>query len=116
MDAPSNWPFADPPNVATITTRQVIEEGYPIRLVTHDEDDGGWQVLCGTTSAPKDAMVVLLAEVYARDSSIGELADLPLGWKAWRESPDAPWQRMPNAEDEDEGDEELSSAPEDSSP
>lgn len=34
MDRPDDWPFADPPNLATITTRQVIEEGHPILLVT----------------------------------------------------------------------------------
>ena len=47
--APSEWPFSDPTDVAAISTRRVIEEGYPILLVTHDED-GDWLILCGTTN------------------------------------------------------------------
>jgi hypothetical protein len=97
-----DWPFSDPPNVTTITTRQVLDEGYPILVVTHDEDDGGWQVLCGTTNDPKDGRVVGLDCMYERDPSIGELADLPLGWKAWREATDRDWIREANQRESDE--------------
>ncbi len=89
------WPFADPRNTAAITTRQVVEQGAPILLVTHDADDGAWQVLCGTTTDTDDARVVGLGRLYDRDSSIGARADLPLGWRAWRASPAEPWQRAP---------------------
>ena len=89
------WPFDGPPNTTTITTRQVLEEGHPVLLVTHDADDGCWQVLCGTTDDPADGRVVGLDCAYELDPSIGELADLPLGWRAWHASPDAPWQREP---------------------
>ena len=88
----SSWPFADTPNTASITTRQVLE-GSPILLVTHDADDGGWQFLCGTTDDTADARIVALGQMFARDPSLGELADLPEGWKAWRASPKLPWQR-----------------------
>lgn len=90
-----SWPFADKPNIASITTRQVLE-GAPILLVTHDADDGGWQFLCGTTEDPADARVVGLGQMYKRDASIGELADLPEGWQASRTSADRPWQRGPS--------------------
>ena len=89
----TDWPFSDPPNVATITTRQVLEEDYPILLVTHDEEDGCWQILCGTTNDPDDGRIVGLDCMYEKDPSIGELADLPLGWKAWREAPGKAWNR-----------------------
>src|SRR5262245_13337265 len=98
----SNWPFDDPPNVATITTRQVLEEGYPILLVTHGEDDDSWQILCGTTNDPNDGSVVGLDCMYSRDPSIGELADLPLGWRAFRKSENAPWNREPNPGEKEE--------------
>ena len=98
----SDWPFDDPPNVITITTRQVLEENQPILLVTHDEDDGCWQVLCGMSDDPDDGRVVGLDCMYNIDPSIGELADLPLGWRAKRESPTLPWIREPNPDDEDE--------------
>ena len=88
-----DWPFGDPQNLAVITTRQVVEQGYPILLVTHDEDDGGWQILCGTTNDEEDAMVVSLKSLVARDPSLKELADLPLGGRAWRDSSEQPWKR-----------------------
>lgn len=89
-----SWPFADKPNTASITTRQVLE-GAPILLVTHDEDDGSWQFLCGTTDDPADARVVGLGQMCKRDSTLRDLADLPEGWRATRIAPDGPWQRGP---------------------
>jgi hypothetical protein len=32
------------------------------------------------------------------DPSVLELADLPLGWQAWRSHLGAPWQRTPKGE------------------
>ena len=57
-----SWPFADTPNTASITTRQVLE-GAPVLLVTHDADDGSWQFLCGTTDDPADARIVGLGQM-----------------------------------------------------
>ena len=89
----TDWAFEDSPNTATITTVKVLERRAPILLVTHDEDDGGWQFLCGTTNDDADARIVGLGTIVKWDASVNELADLPLGWRAWRESIDAPWQR-----------------------
>jgi len=100
--APSEWPFSDPTDVAAITTRPVLEEGHPILLVTH-EDDGDWQVLCGTTNDSADGRVVCLGCLFIRDRSIGELADLPRGWRAWRDSVTSAWQRE-QKEPEEESD------------
>ena len=91
-----DWPFEDAPNTASITTRQVLEAGAPILRVTHDADDGSWQFLCGTTDDPADARVIGLGRMYARDATLGELADLPEGSQAWRAAPDQPWQRGPS--------------------
>jgi hypothetical protein len=91
---PAEWPFADPENTEAFTTTRVIEENYPILLVTHDED-GAWQILCGTTNDPEHARAVCLGCLYERDKTIGQLADLPRGWRARRESPDAQWHRLP---------------------
>jgi hypothetical protein len=88
------WPFADTPNTASITTRQVLE-GAPILLVTHDADDGGWQFLCGTTDDPADARIVGLGQMYKRDATLGELADLPEGGSASRASAGQAWHRGP---------------------
>jgi hypothetical protein len=91
-----NWPFSDPPALATITLRQIIEEGQPILHVSHDADDGGWQFLDGGVPQAADARVVSLAHMFQSDPTIGQLADLPVGWVAWREQPESPWQREPH--------------------
>jgi hypothetical protein len=82
--------------VAAISLRDVMEGRSPILLVTHDEDDGTWQFLDGRdNSDPDDAVVLCLEEVLQLDSSISQLADLPLGWRAWREDVNQPWMREP---------------------
>jgi hypothetical protein len=85
----TEWPFTDSPNLAVITLRQVVREGHPILLVVHQR---GWQFLTGTVGEP---MLVSLAEIVDRDVSIVELADLRIGWHAWRERPGAAWVREP---------------------
>jgi hypothetical protein len=91
----AEWPSSDPENVATMTVRQVTHRGQPILLVSHDADDGMWQFLTGGPVEMVDAMLVSLREVYRIDASIGELADLPLGWTAERSDRGQPWQRQP---------------------
>jgi hypothetical protein len=72
-----------------------VLEGVPVLRVAHDADEGSWQFLCGTTDDPADSRVVGLGRMYTRDLSLGELADLPEGWRAWRARPGHPWQRSP---------------------
>ena len=99
METPVDWPFSDdPPNVAVITTRGIMDGTDWIALVSIDEDDGDWQFIGSEGPQEDQAMVVALRSVFQRDKSIGELADLPLGWRAWRSSPDAPWQRARSSE------------------
>jgi len=62
----------------TLTTTKVLDEGYPILLVTHDEDDGVWQFLCGTTNDPEDGRVVGLDCIYNLDPTVAQLSDLNL--------------------------------------
>jgi hypothetical protein len=90
-----SFPFADPPNVAVITTVGVLD-GEPILLVTHDADDGGWQFLGTGPNTEENARVVALVRIYRIDESVGELADLPLGWAASRPASGFPWKRYAN--------------------
>lgn len=87
------WPFDEAKNFGVYTTKQVIEDGYPILLVTHD-DDGDWQFLCGTTNESEDARLVCLKEIVESNPSVAELADLPMGWQAQRDAPDQPWEKI----------------------
>lgn len=93
------WPFEDPPNVAVIANRKIVDGSTWIAYVTHDEDDGGWQFHTDEPGPPReaDALIVGLAKIVALDESVAELADLPLGWCAWRSAEGAPWQRAPIA-------------------
>jgi hypothetical protein len=95
---PENWPFDDPPNLAVITTRDVTEQGSPILLVSHDEEDEGWQFLPSGPVLEEDARVVALRKIWQLDPSIAELADLPLGWQASRNTPRDPWRRSPRGQ------------------
>jgi hypothetical protein len=65
----------------------------PILYISHDLEDHGWQFTGATPANMKDAMLVCLSEVVALDSSTLEVADLPPGWHAARESPQHAWIR-----------------------
>ncbi len=108
---PNPWPFPDKKNLAVITLRKILGRESPILLVGHDPE-GSWQFLDGSGEPdPNDAAVVELEHMLNLDPSLAELADLPRGWLAWRDAPDAEWERgpHPNAEsDSGEIDEEES--------
>ena len=87
------WPFDEPQNLAVITTQSILRHGKPILLVGHDSEDGGWSFLDGDTFREEEAIVVSLRSITERDPSVMALADLPLGWEAWRENADSLWER-----------------------
>ena len=91
----ANWPFPDPPNVATMVTRYILE-GETITHAYRDWDDGMWQFLPDRVTQISDGRLVCLEEIYKRDPSIAELADLPPGWMAERAKASAPWVRRKN--------------------
>lgn len=86
------WPFLEAKNLGVLTTKRVTDEDFSVLLVTH-YDDGDWQFLCGTTNETDDGRLVCLKAIVEAHPSVNELADLPLGWQAFREAPDKPWQR-----------------------
>jgi hypothetical protein len=92
-----DWPFDEAPNLAVISTRQVMERGAPILFVSHDEEDEGWQFLTGGLLIEEDARVVALRRIWLLDPSISELADLLLGWQASRTTLLDPWRRNPRS-------------------
>lgn len=99
--APSDWPFAEAVNTAAFTTKPVMHGGDPVLLVSHDED-GDWQFVCGTTNDSADGLIVCLGCAYQRDTSIGEVADLPVGWQAWRSYVGGRWERSRSRADAEE--------------
>ena len=94
----SEWPFDQPKNCASLTLRSIVREGKPILYVVHYEDNHVWGFYDGEDVRQEDAMVVSLLSMVNRDASLLDVADLPPGWYAWREKPNAPWQRSLNAD------------------
>jgi hypothetical protein len=90
----TEWPFQDSPHSEALASARVMD-GDPVLLVTHDAADGGWQFLCGSTDRAIEVRDVELGTVISKDPSLRELADLPVGWRAWRSSPEDPWRRAP---------------------
>jgi hypothetical protein len=87
-----DWPFEAPRNVACFTTHAVLS-GSPILEVYHDFEDGAWQFHAAEAGEPA---IVALEEIYRRDTSIGDLHDLPDGWRAFRTSTTDAWRRSLN--------------------
>ncbi len=85
------FPFKDAPNTAAIICCHILDENMPILHVSHDEDDGMWQFLCGESHDISEGRIVSLHEIYTRDSSIAQLADMPCGYDADRQDITADW-------------------------
>jgi hypothetical protein len=92
--------YSDPlnPDGLVLTSHKVMDEAWPILLVTHDAEDGAWQFVngWGDTENPDDAMFIHVEHVIERDPSVMSLVDLPLGWRAWRQTIDDDWNREPH--------------------
>jgi hypothetical protein len=90
------WPFAEPRNHAAFLTREVLEQIEPILHVVHDED-GDCQFIGSTDGSIDNARLVCMEHPVNVDPSLSELADLPAGWHAIRESPQHAWRREPDS-------------------
>lgn len=86
-----NWPFNVPPNTGCITTKQIIEENYPVLSILHDKD-GAWRVLCNTTEDPKDGMLVGLGFLYEKFPFMADFVDISMGHEATRETESSEWE------------------------
>lgn len=95
MTGPTDdWPFLDARNVAVFSSQKIVVDGEWVYYVTHDKEDGAWQFhpYSGFTSESEVA-VVSLEEMVRLDQSLKELSNLPVGWHAWRKSPNSSWVR-----------------------
>jgi hypothetical protein len=99
----AHWPFAAAVNTASICTAKVARDRFPVLQVSHDWE-GDWQFLDATTEEPQEPMVLCLGCVFERDQTLAQIAELPIGWSAWRTAVGAPWskeQNPPESEHED---------------
>ena len=89
------WPFDQPPDAAAVTVEAVLDGG-PILFVSHDAEDHGWQFLDGRAPDESRARVIAMGTALRLDGSLRQLADLPPGWIAWRDTQSGPWRRAPS--------------------
>lgn len=94
QESPENWPFEDEPSTASFTTSHAIIGLRPIVHVVRGSD-GDWQFLSAEGADEAALKMVALKTVLSRHPYIEEVADLPLGWEAWRVDASAPWSRRP---------------------
>ncbi len=73
----------------------------PILLVIHEAEDDCWHFLCGTNGDEMNVRVISLRELLQTNPDVAELADLPLGWKATRDTPTDNWCRSACDADQD---------------
>jgi hypothetical protein len=86
------------PETLVVTTRQVMNQGWPVLLVSHDADDGRWQFVngWGDTDDADDGTISHFRHLLEHDASLAGLHDLPLGWRAWRADEHDAWIREPH--------------------
>jgi len=89
------WPFDQEPRAVAITTRQVLDLGFPILRVVHYSDEADWAFTCGTTNDSDDARLIAMEEALQLDASLAEIANLPLGWGASRPQKGGVWSLYP---------------------
>ncbi|HEV2480944.1 MAG TPA: DUF4262 domain-containing protein [Puia sp.] len=100
LDRSADFKFYEERNLGVYTTRQAYE-GSPILYVYHNES-GEWQFHTSLNPSIDDAMIVCLEEITELDPTINEIFHLDYGWRAWRTSPDAPWEWEEDAREADE--------------
>lgn len=84
MDDLEECAFDQEPNVAAITTVNVLDRDAPILVVTHYLDDRSWAFLCGLTNDEADGRVIAMSTALGLDPALRQIADLPRGSSARR--------------------------------
>lgn len=84
--------FTEPENTTCFTCTHVLDQKQPVLYVTHDEEDGGWQFLCGQEGhEAADARIASLKNIVALDETLNGLYEMPLGIGAIREAIGEKW-------------------------
>lgn len=85
--------FKESEKTAVFTTKFVIKNNKEITTVYHFKEDSTWQF--SSSDEVKNfedvAMIVKLGQIIKNDNSILEIADLPLGYFAYRKSKGDKW-------------------------
>jgi hypothetical protein len=98
----STWPFDQGPDVAAVTSTHIMNDGCPVLLVTHYDDDHSWGFQSGKPVTMADALVVRMDTMLRTDPTLAEVADLPPGWTAERNAVGSEWRRSRSEFEDDE--------------
>jgi hypothetical protein len=78
-------------NTYIITTKNIINNNFPIIRVIHDED-GDWQFLGDEENLTEDdAVVISIDELLSIDKSIKEVLNMTIDKQAMRINKESPW-------------------------
>jgi hypothetical protein len=91
-DGDVEWRHPLPWKTPVLVSQSIMRRGEWIFSVFHDHADD-WQCLDGYEFTADDLELVPLSAILERDPAVAGLLDMPRGERAWRERPDAPWQR-----------------------
>lgn len=85
--------FSEADNTAVFTTKFVIVDNKDITKVYHEEDDGAWQFFSDDSfdDYREVVKVVGLGQMLKRDSTLFEIADMPVGYFAHRKFKGDKW-------------------------
>jgi hypothetical protein len=95
IKAPPEWPFDQEPRAAALTAIGVLKQNLPILNVVHYSEDHSWAFTCGTTNATEDGRLIAMEEALKIDPTLRAIADLPPGWRAWRDYVGGAWSGEP---------------------
>jgi hypothetical protein len=95
------FPFSGdrfPSNLGAVVQRTVLDGAEPAREVIHTGDNS-WIVGDGVNdpNAPGAVVVTCISHVVERNSSVAQLASLPIGHVAYRTNPDQTWLIEPHS-------------------
>ena len=74
-----------------IQTLEVFERREPVLLVSHDADDGMWQLIGVSDADGSTGKIGHLHHAVDEDQSLIDVLDLPAGGSAERDGPGKPW-------------------------
>jgi hypothetical protein len=75
-----------------IQTREVFERREPVLFVSHDADDGSWQLIGASDADAGTGKIQHLHHVLDEDQSLLDVLDLPPAGSATRADVGSPWQ------------------------
>ena len=87
-----DYKFRDPPITACIVCSHVINDNEPIEYVTHDDEDGVWQFICGREEHDETHIKTRpLEHITDLDPDVNSIANLKLGQTARRNLETKEW-------------------------